>query len=672
MERMAAQEVRSLPLIVDTVLRTPGRPLDATLRAGMERRFSQDFSRVRLHADADAVRCAHLLKMNAFTVGNDIVLGAGGLRPATVAHELAHVVQQGGGGGAPPGPAHERDAEAAAHSVESGSRPIVRTRSQPGLAAERKGQFPGESLLAGRDPALGDVTTVDYAEIEAVVNKVIQSPGAKVHEGRRDFSVSPRVARANMYQSHFRDDQERLSYALGVLQASSMGGPIDSSELFATMVRFAVQSQSRAEVVVHAPPTAAELAQVSAVRAQHEQAEFAAYLREVKELEAEARKRTLVGSGGVYSGAATLGPVEYYVGEPIKALAQGFVQIDTRHMVSLMINFIPVVGQIKAVAEAIVGFDLVTFDDLATWERGLNLLLAIIPEAKGIFSTGRAGLRTLASVARDSGMAADEVYRTAKLASRLSVEEVSAVEKLAVGGQPTARQVNLAKQLDELPGVAGTSAAESEAALKATPARELPARELEEAAGEQTEMVTAKRGRKSKGGRGSKGPEPSAKGPEPGVKASERAHEPPKAVKGAAPATAAKKAPEVIDQELVGFGPKGPRYQPAPAQGVDPYQNYVGARDSGIRSAGLSGDQVPHLVESVGPGNAHLVGRPNGYMSLDGSRGWRLDYSPGKGGHINWWRVESGVLYQGSTSIAGANEATFFKLLQGHFGGSVP
>lgn len=130
------------------------------------------------------------------------------------------------------------------------------------------------------------------------------------------------------------------------------------------------------------------------------------------------------------------------------------------------------------------------------------------------------------------------------------------------------------------------------------------------------------------------------------------------------------RAPEVIDQELVRITPTGPVYKSAPAIGVDPYLNYITARDSAIRSVGLGNAKVPHFVESVGSGNAHLVGRMNGYMSSDGSRGWRLDYDPKKGGkglHINWWRTEYGIVHNGAISING-DEATFFRLLQGHFG----
>jgi hypothetical protein len=62
--------------------------------------FGHDFSRVRVHADAPAARSAEEVGALAYTVGRDIVFGAGQYRPGFVegrqliAHELTHVVQQ--------------------------------------------------------------------------------------------------------------------------------------------------------------------------------------------------------------------------------------------------------------------------------------------------------------------------------------------------------------------------------------------------------------------------------------------------------------------------------------------------------------------------------------------------------------------------------------------------
>ena len=88
------------PASVDRVLASPGRPLEPALRQDMEQRFGHDFSRVRVHSDAAAEQSARDVNANAYTVGHNVVFGAGRFAPGThegrrlIAHELTHVVQQ--------------------------------------------------------------------------------------------------------------------------------------------------------------------------------------------------------------------------------------------------------------------------------------------------------------------------------------------------------------------------------------------------------------------------------------------------------------------------------------------------------------------------------------------------------------------------------------------------
>ena len=96
-----------IPEIVGHVLKSAGEPLDAGIRAVMEPRFGHDFGKVRVHNDSSAAESARAVNARAFTLGHDIVMGAGEFSPGTapgqrlLAHELAHVVQQRG---AFPGP----------------------------------------------------------------------------------------------------------------------------------------------------------------------------------------------------------------------------------------------------------------------------------------------------------------------------------------------------------------------------------------------------------------------------------------------------------------------------------------------------------------------------------------------------------------------------------------
>jgi hypothetical protein len=88
------------PPIVHDVLNSPGQPLDPATRSFMEPRFGHDFSGVRVHTDGRAATSAREVYANAYTVGHNIVFGAGRFVPRTyegkrlIAHELTHVVQQ--------------------------------------------------------------------------------------------------------------------------------------------------------------------------------------------------------------------------------------------------------------------------------------------------------------------------------------------------------------------------------------------------------------------------------------------------------------------------------------------------------------------------------------------------------------------------------------------------
>lgn len=92
-----------LPNLVADAIRSPGNALDPSTRAFMESRFGHDFGSVRIHTDGAAATSANELSAIAYTIGSDVVFGAGAYSPrsergrALLAHELTHVVQQTGG-----------------------------------------------------------------------------------------------------------------------------------------------------------------------------------------------------------------------------------------------------------------------------------------------------------------------------------------------------------------------------------------------------------------------------------------------------------------------------------------------------------------------------------------------------------------------------------------------
>ncbi|MGH2681627.1 MAG: DUF4157 domain-containing protein [Actinomycetota bacterium] len=129
-----------------------GAALAEGSRSTMERTMGEDFSDVRVHADADADSLSRSVKAKAFTTGQDIFFRSGEYQPGSgegdklLAHELTHVVQQRGAPPAQqlevsdPGDASEQQASAVAESVTA--------RSEAGPAVGREAEEEGAMRVA--------------------------------------------------------------------------------------------------------------------------------------------------------------------------------------------------------------------------------------------------------------------------------------------------------------------------------------------------------------------------------------------------------------------------------------------------------------------------------------------------------------------------------------------
>jgi hypothetical protein len=187
-------------------LETTGQPLDATIRARMEARFGQDFGQVRVHTGEQAEESATAIQAKAYTVGQDIVFGRGRLAQGTgegrrlLAHELAHVVQQGRGGATAPGlynngPLEMAANRAASQAANGNGTVAVAGASAPGVmrdpddeeesekASQRKREKEKtqkrkqERAAAGKDPS-----QISQAEAERELRALeaeYSKPGAK-------------------------------------------------------------------------------------------------------------------------------------------------------------------------------------------------------------------------------------------------------------------------------------------------------------------------------------------------------------------------------------------------------------------------------------------------------------------------------------------------------------
>ena len=159
-----------IPSSVNDALRTPGQSLDMQTRSAMESRFGHNFTNVRVHTDEHAAESARAVNASAYTVGDEIVFGAGQYAPTTpqgqylIAHELAHVVQQNGSPVGvqplslePDNSQAERQASSAATAVLFGhSAPgLSRVTNEPRVRRSVLGAVGGGLLGAGLGAGLG-------------------------------------------------------------------------------------------------------------------------------------------------------------------------------------------------------------------------------------------------------------------------------------------------------------------------------------------------------------------------------------------------------------------------------------------------------------------------------------------------------------------------------------
>lgn len=189
---------KDVPPIVHDVLQSQGKALDADARNSMERGFGQDFTQVRIHTDGKAADSAETVRARAYTVGTDIVFGAGQYSGNSqssrhlLAHELTHVVQQARGGVATDA---EAVADTAATRVTQGKTVEGTSLGSAPVSLQRQEKDDGEKAPATSEPGSGPtgeppVDEFDFdkdsippqhlARLASLRMRLLTSPGATV------------------------------------------------------------------------------------------------------------------------------------------------------------------------------------------------------------------------------------------------------------------------------------------------------------------------------------------------------------------------------------------------------------------------------------------------------------------------------------------------------------
>jgi hypothetical protein len=117
------------PRIAHEVLRSSGQPLASSSRAYFEPRFGHDFSKVRVHADAQAAAAADAIGALAYTAGQHLVFGAGAYAMRTFA-EKPKATQSiiGNVGQAAVPPAVHKSLQSPGQPLDSGTRAFMEPR----------------------------------------------------------------------------------------------------------------------------------------------------------------------------------------------------------------------------------------------------------------------------------------------------------------------------------------------------------------------------------------------------------------------------------------------------------------------------------------------------------------------------------------------------------------
>jgi hypothetical protein len=197
----AARPPAEAPPIVRQVLREPGQPLDAKTRAFFEPRFECDFSQVRVHTDARAADSARLVNAQAYAVGRHISFAAGRFAPGSgqgtrlLAHELAHVVQQG-------------SAHAGSHVVRregvdtTGASPRPDTPAATAVAAASAGSLKirWTGTLRGSVFAFMKTLTADQEEAAHLTATIMDF-------GLRDLEVDAKTATLQQFEARAARDK---------------------------------------------------------------------------------------------------------------------------------------------------------------------------------------------------------------------------------------------------------------------------------------------------------------------------------------------------------------------------------------------------------------------------------------------------------------------------------
>lgn len=232
--------------VIREVLSSPGSALEPSAAAVVRPPRGHDFSQVRIHTDGAAAASASLLSARAYTVGSHIVFGGGEYSASTtsgrqlLAHELAHVVQQGmltiesAHSHAPlriagPSECQEREADDVAVGIDR--RPNGEARTRASITRGCSMHLPHRELMIHRKIRLGRAD-LDAAGAKKIAAELLAGPlrglpggPALVREAVSEMNADPDLLTFAMLDDLAANVRDRVlaSHYMRVSQGSKPG-----------------------------------------------------------------------------------------------------------------------------------------------------------------------------------------------------------------------------------------------------------------------------------------------------------------------------------------------------------------------------------------------------------------------------------------------------------------
>lgn len=223
-----------------------GRPLPKAARSFFEARFGHDFSQVRVYTDAKAAASARAVNALAYTVGRNVVFGAGQYQPTSttgqrlLAHELTHVVQQ------------TRRPRAGRNAHSNSPPAITMTTDSPRLARQDAGSSAASATVTPGDRFRISVTMADGSAVVSDMELEVDAQGAVYFS---PFDATVRIVGLSLVEAEAALTAElsrraRVSLRLSLTALRLGGRDVATSAAGSAQTRSAAERQRRYEQFV--------------------------------------------------------------------------------------------------------------------------------------------------------------------------------------------------------------------------------------------------------------------------------------------------------------------------------------------------------------------------------------------------------------------------------------